>query len=341
LFYLPFSKNVARGLSAFLSDLLPSSLDSPDSLPLLNDLCQLVSILLRRPMQGSNTTVDIAFNFMRNVFRQFGKTLAMGFDHRSDQYAASNGIEVDRLLRNLILNVVETVQESLGPVWAKPSEQDNGQVAFESKPMPTQKVTLKSSEWLGGMLDVLTQGLVFCPKFLIHLPTPGSGLRDTNTSDDVLLRRAVDAAAASLEDYSDVDGLRSAILFLKTLVRKSAVLYICVLVTYSAANWNLTWLLCFRTYRYSFIPWTLWDNRILSSGSLEYVPELFMYWCLVRVESIAVPFWERFPNCCFCSYKVRPRCMMLTLNRTFPRHCIRTINLRWVTVLERPRISFY
>lgn len=216
------TKNVARGLSVFLSDLLPSSFEPPDSLPLLNDLCQLVTILLRSSMQGSTASVDIAFNFMGNLFRLYGKSLEMNSNHGKDQYPASNGIEIDGLLRSLILKVIGTVQESLGNAWVKPSEQDNGQVAFESKPEPTQKIVFKSSESLGGVLDVLAQGLVFCPKFLILLPSSGSGLcGDANTSsDDMLLRRAVDAAAASLEEYSDVDGLRSAILFLKTLVRE-------------------------------------------------------------------------------------------------------------------------
>lgn len=214
------AKNVARGLSLLLSELLPSSPELADSLPLLNDLCQFMSALLKSPIQGGSASVDIAFDFMCKLFQQYGKFLETNF-------AASSEIELVRIVRSLMLNVVETVQEYLGNIWTKPSEQDNGQVAFESKPMPTQKVTLKSSDSLGGMLDVLTQGLKFCPKFLIHLPSPGSGLsRDNNTSHDALLRRAVDAAAALLEEYFDVDGLRSAIFFLKTLVSEKCAFYI-------------------------------------------------------------------------------------------------------------------
>jgi hypothetical protein len=176
---------------------------------------------------------------MGNLFRLYGKTLEMNSDHGKDQFptSLSNGIEVDPLLRSLIVNVIEAVQESLGQVWTKQSEQDNGQVAFESKPMPTPKVSLKSSESLGGVLDALTQGLICCPKFLICIPSPGSGItHDTNTSDDVLLRRAVDAAAASLEEYSNDDGLHSAILFLKTLVKKILLCNVLFLVTYSESN---------------------------------------------------------------------------------------------------------
>lgn len=195
---------------------------SPDSFLLLNELCQLMTIILNGPKQVSNATSDIAFRFIGSMFRLYGQTIEINSDHGSgNRYPASDGIEVAHLLRSLILKVIGVVQESLGHVWTKPSEQDNGQVAFESKPMPTQKVVLKSSESLGEVLDFLIQGLVFCPKFLIHLPSPGSGPPyDNNTSsDDFLLRRAVDAATASLEEYSDMDRLRSAIHFLKTLVR--------------------------------------------------------------------------------------------------------------------------
>ena len=187
---------------------------------ILNDLCQLLSALLQSPSHSSNEYVEIAFSFMGNLFRLYGTTIEKNLAIGKDQYGRASETEFVSLIENLTLKVIEHVQESLGYAWTKRSEQDNGQVAFESKAVPSQKVILKSSEALGGVLDFLTKGLLYCPNFIIHLPSAGSGLNldSSISSDDMLLRRAVDAAGSALEEHSDLDALRSAIQFLKALV---------------------------------------------------------------------------------------------------------------------------
>lgn len=127
--------------------------------------------------------------------------------------------EIGRFIQDMILGTVAAVQESSGNIWTSHGEQRNGQDAFESKQSPATKTQIKSNELLAGILCFLNEALVYCPVFLLHLPCALGG----DLTDDMLLRRAIKSAVAGLYD-SDLEITRSAITFLKTLVRKNGFL---------------------------------------------------------------------------------------------------------------------
>jgi hypothetical protein len=217
-------KTVASGLSFFLSDLLPPSCEDGNSLKLLHELCQLTSSILQKPPATNKTYLNVVFGFMSKFLKMYGKNLETKSISFERVYADTPcGIAIENLLQGMISSIFETVQESLGNVWTCPSEQGNGQVAFESKPIHISKVRLKSNESLGGVLCFLTEGLVSCPNFFIRIPIPmGRDIDhdDNNNSSDILVRRAVDSALSSLDDSNDTETITSAILFLTVLVRE-------------------------------------------------------------------------------------------------------------------------
>lgn len=206
-------KRVATGIASFLSDLLPPTCNDENSLKLLQDLCSISSSILRNTRR-CRAHFEVSFGFICKFLVAYGGTV------EKEALASLNGCsnqgserDVAKLLEELMITTVAAVQECLGSVWTSHSEQGNGQDAFESKGSPARKPLTKSNESLVGILSLLKQAVISCPNFLLHLPSQGK-----ERDDDLLIRRAIDSAVASLND-SDPEITRNAIAFLKTLVR--------------------------------------------------------------------------------------------------------------------------
>jgi len=214
-------QTVAASMTELLSDLLPPVCHDAESVKLLRELCGLVTAVLKRA-SDSRAHFEVAFVFVGDFVATYGEDVEKGaLAALSGSSLPDHVREIGRLLENLILETIASVQENLGNVWTNPSEQGNGEEAFERKPSPVKKPQMKSNESLAGILSFLTKALEVCPVFLLHLPAaPGK-----DHEDDMLLRRAVDSAVASLND-SDPELARHSISFLKAMVCISSSLYL-------------------------------------------------------------------------------------------------------------------
>jgi hypothetical protein len=195
--------------------MLPSTTVGAPGVKLLKELSTISFSFLR--LTGEHRArPDIVFGFLDSIAEVHGEAVEKA------SVGALNGLAVDettleifRIFEAVILNTVSSVEGSLGNHWGSQSEQGvAGQVAFESKASPPRKIPDKSNESLSGMLMFLTKALKVCPVFMLHLPLAQGAERE----DEQLLRQAVDSSVASLND-SDPEVTRSAIVFLKVLVR--------------------------------------------------------------------------------------------------------------------------
>lgn len=199
-------------MTALLSELLPSSCEDATSAKLLQELCSIASSILQKTSSG-RAHFEVVFQFVDSFVKAFGEDVEnVALATLGGSATHEHGKEVSRMLEELMLRTISSVQESLGNVWTSPSEQGNGQDAFESKPLPSRKPEMKSNESLAAILSVLKTGLDSCPVFLLHLASPPG-----NDRDDLLLGRAIDSATASLID-NDPEVTKSAIAFLTALV---------------------------------------------------------------------------------------------------------------------------
>jgi len=185
------------------------------SVKLIGELCSIATAVLEKA-SDSRAHFEVAFVFVGNFVTAYGADVETGALATLAGTSVQDHIkELGRLLESLILGTVAAVQENLGNVWTSPSEQGNGEEAFERKPSPVKRPHMKSNESLAGILLFLTKALGVCPVFLLHLPAgPGK-----DREDDKLLRRAVDSAVVSLND-DDPEIVRNSIAFLEALVRK-------------------------------------------------------------------------------------------------------------------------
>lgn len=187
-------------MKAFFSSFLPPLVGDATDIALLRELCSIASSILK-VSNTSTASLDIIFGFIDLFIESYGNYV------EAATIGATNA-DVGRLLEDIVMQTVDSVQDSLGNTWSKPSEQENGQAAFESRQAPKQKQ--KPTDCLAGVLGMLELGLRHCPNFLLRI----TGSKDSN---DQILYLATVAATASLQDEKP-EVIRSSVLFLKTLV---------------------------------------------------------------------------------------------------------------------------
>lgn len=192
---------------------MPPDYDINGSLTLLKDLCAVSSSMLRT-QHGRPVHFESNFEFLEDfVYTHGHKIEKWALESNESMSINLNDKEAARLLEDLMLKTIAATQASLGSVWTSPKEQGKGESAFESKPSPAPKPGSISNESLGGMLSLMQKGLEQCPAFFLQLPA-GRGI---DRGDDILLRRAVASAVASLND-TEPDIVLNAILLLTAMV---------------------------------------------------------------------------------------------------------------------------
>ena len=121
--------------------------------------------------------------------------------------------EIFRLAEGLFLSAIEYARPALGEDWTRPAEQGQGQPPFESRNVPTRKLSEATKDCLAALLPLLRTCLDLSPVFLSYLPArPG-----VDREQDMLLRRAVNSTVGSLNE-ADSDLTISAINLLETMV---------------------------------------------------------------------------------------------------------------------------
>jgi hypothetical protein len=192
---------------------MPPDYDINGSMALLKDLCA-VSASMLKTQHGRPVHFESIFEFLEDFVHTHGYKIEKWASESTESMSVNlNDKEAARLLEDLMLGTITATQASLGSVWTIPKEQEEGQSAFERKPSPAPKPGSISDESLGGMLSLTRKGLEQCPVFFLQLPA-GRGI---DRGDDILLRRAVTSAVASLND-TDPDIVLNAIMLLTAMV---------------------------------------------------------------------------------------------------------------------------
>jgi hypothetical protein len=192
---------------------MPSDYDISGSMALLKDLCA-VSASMLRMQHGRPVHFESIFEFLKDFVHTHGHKIEKWALESTERISVNlNDKEAAHLLEDLMLGTIAATQASLGSVWTSRKEQEEGQSAFESNPSPAPKPGSISDESLGGMLSLTRICLEQCPVFFLQLPA-GRGI---DRGDDILLRRAVTSAVASLND-TDPDIVLNAIMLLNAMV---------------------------------------------------------------------------------------------------------------------------
>jgi hypothetical protein len=202
-----------------LSCLIPPLGDNDYCLNLLKDLCEIVAST-RVSVNSSHGEFDPIFDFTCKCIDTYGEIIEKGLVPSVSGISSTIlYIGVRRIIEKLILDNIAVTKGSLGNVFTNPSQQKNGQDAFESKPTPKVYTGVSSCDSLGSVFTMLTKCLKQCPLFAFSLPaiTTGSPTTVINGSDS-LLRRAVDASVESLSTGDPVL-TNNAIVLLIALVR--------------------------------------------------------------------------------------------------------------------------
>ena len=192
---------------------MPPDYDTNGSMALLKDICAVSSSMLRtqhdRPVH-----FESILEFLEDFVHTYGHKIERWASESDESMSVNfNDKEAARLLEDLMLGTIAATEASLGSVWTSPKEQEEGQSALESKPSPAPKPGSISDESLGGMLSLTRKGLEQCPVFFLQLPAG----RGVDRGDDILLRRAITSAVASLND-TDPDIVLYAIMLLNAMV---------------------------------------------------------------------------------------------------------------------------
>ena len=152
--------------------------------------------------------------FLNNAIGSLGTTLEVAARAENDDDSGTpNNREAAEIIKNLLLQSVDTVKSTLGTSWIRDKEQGQGQAAYESKsePIPDQSAT--ALEELAEIFAILTTCAKVCPSFLVSLPAALSVDHDY----DRLFDRAVESAVTTLTE-TDADSTRAATVFLRELV---------------------------------------------------------------------------------------------------------------------------
>jgi hypothetical protein len=210
---LATSQNISTAISTLLSALMPPDYDINGSMTLLKDLCVVSSSILRT-QHGRPVHFESIFEFLKDFVHTHGRKIEKWALEGTENMSVNlNDKEAAHQLGDLMLGTIAATQASLGSVWVSPKEQGEGQSASESKPSPAPKPGSISDESLGGMLSLTRKGLEQCPVFFLQLPA-GRGI---DRGDDILVRRAITSAVASLND-TDPDIVLNSILLLTAMV---------------------------------------------------------------------------------------------------------------------------
>lgn len=198
---------IATALLKFLTEFLPPTCENDRNVAVLRKVMSVASSMQKKVNENVKTHESLCC-FIELIGHYYGSML--------DQTVLGDfGKEIVHIMENLILDEVTSVWDKLGPSWIRSYKQDQGQPAFESKPSEVQqKLDVDSSECLEGLLSMLCSTMEYCPEFLLRLPA----VRGVDKDDDPLMRRAFISAVACL-NASDFELVRTAISYLKSMVR--------------------------------------------------------------------------------------------------------------------------
>lgn len=172
----------------------------------------MVSSLLGATAQSAHHC-EIAFRFIDALLNSVGTEVEKLSSAKLGGTVISDaGQELGRLVEMTVVESITASQENLG-TWTRAREQGQGQPAFESRSPIAVERKANSNDALASAFSMLSTALKTCPTFTFFLPAA----LGVDREEDTLLRRAIDAAACSLND-GNTDLVKSCICFLVSLV---------------------------------------------------------------------------------------------------------------------------
>jgi hypothetical protein len=211
------SQVVADSLGFFLTECFPPECQDDLSVSLVKELCAVAFSTLQLDSEGQSLNFKPIMDFLQTFVKTYGdvvdKTSSASLEGQSMPSNSQRGREIGNCLESLLLSTVDAVRRSLGSTWTSSQRQGQGQPPFESKAEPIEERPT-SSDALSGMFTLLRTCAERCPIFLMHLPAASS----LDVKEDMLHRRAVDAAVSSIID-GDTDASKSAMEYLESTVK--------------------------------------------------------------------------------------------------------------------------
>ncbi len=171
---------------------------------MLEQLCQLACTIIenRKTTHDEEWNYFPIFSFLEKIVEIHGGDLDRCTRLSLNSENTGSAIEeracrVGDSLESVLLTTVEAVHTLLGSIWTNAQRQGNGQPAYESKSLPVDHASLNvSNAALACTLSLLKGCMIHCPVFLLHLPAA----KDQDRNEDLLFRRAVESAVASILD---------------------------------------------------------------------------------------------------------------------------------------------
>ena len=204
--FVSTSQNISTAINSFLAEFLPPTCADESSLTLLKDVSAIASTVISKAGGNSGHFTSVCY-----FLDQFVHTYGEAIEKDISSGKAENGL--GRILEDLLRDTVTVARDHLGSEWTRAKEQGQGQPPFESKPSPSPRPDSVSNGCLVGIFSVLASCVDICPSFSIRLVASPAIHRE----DDLLLRRAIDSAMASLNE-NDSELVLNAVKLLKAMV---------------------------------------------------------------------------------------------------------------------------
>jgi hypothetical protein len=207
---------MSESLGYFLTQCLPPECNDDFSVSFIKELF-LIAASMVGTSADSNFNYQPVFDFLQSFVKVHGdsidKDARSSLEGRTTPSNAERGREVGRCLETLLLAAIAAVNNMLGTTWTNSQRQGQGQPPFETKAQPIEDARLITNSALPGIFSLLRTCAERCPVFLLHLPaSPG-----LDRHEDLLLRRAVESAVASLIE-PDVATSKGAMEFVESIV---------------------------------------------------------------------------------------------------------------------------
>jgi len=212
-----YDEVISEALGGLLTNIVPIREQEGGSISILNDLCEMATVMMTVATQDSNTaTLSPTLEFVKEVVDTYGYHAEIGvMSDPSLQLPAlltpSHLKGIQDIIERLLKASAVLVGSAVGDIWSPP-KQVHGQSPFEGRPERRIIVQTKSPEALSGIFLVLAACLRRCPVLLIQL---NGGQERGN-----IFVRSVEAAAITVSD-KEIDTVRSAITFLTAAIKLS------------------------------------------------------------------------------------------------------------------------
>lgn len=191
---------VSESICRLLSELVPAQMNDDSKMVLLRDITALVLSMVEM-------VPDHPFSFSHICKYLEALVLVLGQQILESPEAVRHK-EVTTMFKSLLLQLVTKARHCLGLSWMEENQQQEGEQAFESRPVPKLE---SSCQCLGPLLSLMQEMIAICPTFLLSIPAHWD-------ADEFLIWRITTQAVCALS-AADPALVWSSIRFLESMIR--------------------------------------------------------------------------------------------------------------------------